>query len=224
ALSRYVTGVSARVRREHAAAVIGHCGWSTCGKGDWKLLRDWLLSRALERDNASLLLGQALEHLRAEKIVRPGLDRLMRAVASAGESAHEEIYWRLRPQLTAERCELFDAVVITDAKLRVAPLVWLGDGATSWAPESIVDEIVQMFDQALAGTDSRARKAVAARQQAIAKANVERLGLLDEILDVVLDPDLDDAGAGAGVRGLGTDRLSAAVRSEDERVPRDGGP
>ncbi|MEA2587414.1 MAG: hypothetical protein QOH66_341 [Actinomycetota bacterium] len=287
ALSRYVTGVSARVRREHAAAVIGHCGWSTCGKGDWKLLRDWLLCRALERDNASLLLGQALEHLRAEKIVRPGLDRLMRAVASAGESAHEEIYWRLRPQLTAERCELLDAVVITDAKLRVAPLVWLGDGATSWAPESIkaeivklaylrrlgadrldlsaipperlrqmatvgrrsspkalkslapqrrypvllatlagtytsvVDEIVQMFDQALAGTDSRARKAVAARQQAIAEANAARLGLLDEILDVVLDPDLDDAGA--GVRGLGTDRLSAAVRSEDERLPRDGG-
>ncbi len=289
ALSRYVTGVSARVRREHAVSVLGHCGWVTCGKGEFKQLRDWLLARALERDNASLLFGQALEHLRAEKIVRPGLHTLMRTVASTGERAHEEISWRLRPQLTPERCALLDPLVVTDTELGVAPLVWLGEGATSWAPESIkeeivklsylrrlgadrldlsaipperlrqmatvgrrsspkalkalapqrrypvlaatlagtytsvVDEVVQMFDQALAGTDSRARKAVATRQQSIAEANIERLGLLDEILDVVLDPELDDAGAGAGVRGLGADRLSAAVRSDDERLPRDGG-
>jgi hypothetical protein len=88
---------------------------------------------------------------------------------------------------------------------------------------SVVDEVVQMFDQALAGTDSRARGHLAERRAALAEANVERLVLLDEILDVVLDPGLDNAAVGAGVRNLGTDRLASAVRGEDERLPRDGG-
>src|SRR5204862_5488793 len=64
---------------------------------------------------------------------------------------------------------------------------------------SIVDEVVQMFDQALAGTDSRARQRLAERQLAIAETNVERLMLLDDILEVVLDPTLDNAAVGAGV-------------------------
>jgi len=80
-----------------------------------------------------------------------------------------------------------------------------------------------MFDQALAGIDSRARHHLAERRLAEAEANIERLVLLDEILDVALDTGLDDAAVGAGVRGLGPDRLAAAVRAEDERLPRDGG-
>ena len=47
--------------------------------------------------------------------------------------------------------------------------------------------------------------------------------LLDDILDVVLDDYLDDADVGARVRGLATERLAAAARSDDERPPRDGG-
>lgn len=47
--------------------------------------------------------------------------------------------------------------------------------------------------------------------------------LLDEILQAVLDEDLNDAAVGAGIRRLGRPRLAAAMRSEDERLPRDGG-
>lgn len=89
------------------------------------------MARALEHDEASLLFGQALEHLRTEWIVRPGLDRLGWSVAEAKVAAEREIHWRLRPQLTAERCEHLDALVVTDAGLGVAPLVWLDSGATS---------------------------------------------------------------------------------------------
>jgi TnpA family transposase len=88
---------------------------------------------------------------------------------------------------------------------------------------SVVDELVQMFDQALAGTDSRARQVVAEREAALVEANIERLDLLDEILVVALDEDLDDAAVGAGVRGLGRQRLADAVRSDEERLPSDGG-
>jgi hypothetical protein len=83
----------------------------------------------------------------------------------------------------------------------------------------IVDELVQLFDQALAATDSRARHVLEDRQGEAAAAEAERLVLLDEILDVVLDTALDDAAAGAAVRGLGQDRLAAGPPSGSAAAP-----
>jgi TnpA family transposase len=289
ALARYVAEVDGRLRRLHVASVLERAGWSSCGRSESKRLADWLVARAIEHDDASLLFAQALQHLRAERIVRPGLDRLLREVGNARALAEREVHWRLRPQLDAERCAQLDALAANDPALGMAPLTWLDKGAPSAAPEaikaevaklaylrelgadridlslipperarqlagvgrrskpkalrsmaperrhpillatlagaytSILDEVVQMFDQALAATSSRARSLLAERQLAAAEANVGRLDLLDEILDVALDDALDDAAVGAGVRGLGQDRLASAVRSADERVPRDGG-
>ena len=288
-LARYVQFVSDRSRREHAQAVIARAGWHTCGPGEWRALGDWLGTRALEHDTQSVLFRQALDHLQAEKIVRPGPDRLMRAVATARAAATREIHQRLLPILIPDLCARLDALVVTDPDLGVAPLVWLSDGATGASPESvkaelvklahlrdlgaerldlsaipperlrqlamiarrstpralrqmaperrypillaalaaghteIVDELVRLFDQALAGTDSRARDRLAARQAELVAADVGRLMLLDEILGVVLDADRDDAAVGKGLRDLGRERLAKAVRGEDERLPRDGG-
>lgn len=114
----YPDGVAARTRREHAAMVIAHAGWRVCGRGEWKTIRDWLLERALEHDTAALLFGQVLEQLRRDKIVRPGLDRLTRAVAAARAAATTEIHHRLAPQLTAQRCQRLDDLLVPDPTLR----------------------------------------------------------------------------------------------------------
>jgi TnpA family transposase len=289
ALARYSRESGDRLRREHAALVIERAGWTSCGRGEWKVLGDWLVARALEHDTTSVLFRQALDHLRAERIVRPGLDRLLRAIASARVTADSELHRRLRPQLTPSRCEELDRLVETDPARGVAPLVWLGEGATSasadsikaelaklaylrglgaerldldaipperrrqlaalarrstpramrqMAPErrhpallaavanmhaAVVDEVVQMFDQALAATDSRARDRIEEREAAIARADVERLVLLDEMLGVVLDESLDDTAVGTRLRGMGRERLTAAAREPDGRLPADRG-
>jgi hypothetical protein len=190
-------------------------------------------------------------------------------------------------ELTPERCEELDELLVTDPALGVAPLVWLNAGATSASTEAakaevaklayletmgaedlsvipperlrqlatvarrstpralrqmdpehrhpillaalaaahteIVDETVRVFDMMLGATDGNARDQVAKRQLDVLQANLDRLELLDDILDVVLDTDLDDAEVGGAVRGLGPKRLASAVRSEAERPPRDGG-
>jgi hypothetical protein len=289
ALDRYRREAGERLRREHAALVVEQAGWTTCGRGEWKTLGDWLVARALEHDSTPVLFRQALDYLRAERIVRPGLDRLLRAIGSARVTADSELHRRLRPQLTEARCAQLDRLIDTDPDKGVAPLVWLGDGATSASPEAIkaelaklaylrelgaerldltavpperrrqlaalarrstpralrqmanerrhpillaavadmhaaiVDELVQMFDQALAATDSRARDRLAEREAAIAHADVDRLVLLDEMLGVVLDDDLDDAAVGARLRGMGRERLAAAARGRGERLPQDRG-
>lgn len=287
--TRYAREVDGRTRRRHVAAVVEQAGWRVCGPGEWKTLGDWLTARALEHDTPSVLFRQALHQLRADRVVRPGLDRLMRAVSSARVTAQDEIRRRLDPELAPERCDQLDALVATDAELGVARLVWLNDGATSASPEwvklevaklayleglgvhrldlsaipperlrqlatlarrstpralrqmaperrhpillaalaaahtEIVDEVVRLFDMVLANTDANARDRVAERQAEAVRSDVGRLALLDDILDVVLDPELDDAAVGAGVRCLGPERLAQAARSEEERPPRDGG-
>lgn len=46
----------------------------------------------------------------------------------------------------------------------------------------------------------------------LVKADVDRLLLLDDILDVVLDTDLDDAAVGSAVRDLPAGREHAGLR------------
>jgi hypothetical protein len=89
--TRYARDVDGRTRRRHVAAVVGQAAWRTCGRGEWKALGDWLVARALEHDAPSVLFAQALGQLRAERVVRPGLDRLGRAVSTARAAAGREI-------------------------------------------------------------------------------------------------------------------------------------
>ncbi len=130
-----------RARREHAAAVISRAGWQTCGRGEWKRLGDWLVERVLEHDTPSVLFRAALDHLRDARIVRPGVDRLMRSVAAARATAWTELYLRVGPLLTSTRRGQLDRLLATDPDRRVAPLVWLNTGATQASPETIKTEV-----------------------------------------------------------------------------------
>ena len=263
--------------------MIERLGWSLCGRGEWKLLGDGLVARALEHDALSVLFRQALTHLRAERIVRPGLDRLMRAVASARVTASDEMYRMLRPVLAAVVLKRLDALIETSPETGVAKLVELNEGASSASPRAIktevakllflrqvdahrldlsmiasdrrrhlaqlarrstpaalrrmdpkrrypllaaalseahhdiTDEIVLLFDQVLSNIDSRARRLVREQQLQSIKENTARLALLDDILDVVLDPTLDDTSVGHQIRTLGSGRLAEARRPAQDR-------
>ena len=88
----------------------------------------------------------------------------------------------------------------------------------------ILDELVALFDQALAVADSRARHQIAERLLAQAHAETERDQLLDNLLDVLADPDVaDEAVGGLLRRRLGWERLRGARRPASARPPRDHG-
>jgi len=88
----------------------------------------------------------------------------------------------------------------------------------------VLDELVQLLDQALAGADSRARHELSQRLVDWAKAEAARARLLDEILDVLADPAVPDEQAGRLIRQrVGMPRLVAARRPVEEREPRDHG-
>jgi TnpA family transposase len=88
----------------------------------------------------------------------------------------------------------------------------------------VLDELVQLLDQALAGADSRARHELSQRLVDRAKAEADRARLLDEVLDVLADPAIPDEQAGRLVRErVGMTRLIAARRPVEDREPRDHG-
>lgn len=86
----------------------------------------------------------------------------------------------------------------------------------------VLDELVQLLDQALATSDSRARHEVSQRVVDRARAGIDRGRLLDEVLDILADPAVPDTAAGALVRArIGMPHLQAARRDPDQREPRD---
>jgi len=91
----------------------------------------------------------------------------------------------------------------------------------------ILDELITLFDQALAGADSRARHQLADRLADQARAGGDREQLLDSLLDVLADPDVADEAVGGLLRGgIGWERLRAARRTtllaEIDRPPHEG--
>jgi hypothetical protein len=96
-LSAY--GSRIQTRTTHLLQVQAYLGFRPALPLDFAALTTWLVERALEHDKPTLLLQLACEKLRRDQIVRPGITRLERLVATAREQAHAETFRRLTPLL-----------------------------------------------------------------------------------------------------------------------------
>jgi hypothetical protein len=88
----------------------------------------------------------------------------------------------------------------------------------------VLDESLQLFDQALSGRETAARARMTEALAQRGRTGEDRQALLDEILDIVLNPDVDDKRVGSLLREqIGLDRMRAARTARQERLPRDHG-
>lgn len=105
----------------------------------------WLVERALEHDDAPLLVSLLAERLKREKVVRPGLSRLERMGAAARERAGGETFRAVSPLLTDETRAALDGLLVPDPVLAGAPgrtrHSWLKEGATSNTPRAILSQL-----------------------------------------------------------------------------------
>ena len=116
-------------------------------------LQTWLLARALEHDKPTLLLQLACEKLHRERIVRPGVTRLERFVATAREQAHEETFRQVTSLLTAERKTMLDGLLQLDAPTGRTRLSWLRQEAVSHAASQILATLKKIVFLHDAGID-----------------------------------------------------------------------
>src|SRR5262249_29202449 len=112
----------------------------------------WLGERALEHDKPSVLLQLACEQLCRDHIVRPGLTRLERLVATARQAAHTETFRRLTPAQST----LLDDLLVPDPQTGRTVLNWLRREATAASAPQLVETLTKvntLLDMGLATWD-----------------------------------------------------------------------
>ena len=89
----------------------------------------------------------------------------------------------------------------------------------------VLDEVVQLFDQAVSARESRAAHRMRDELAERGKAGEERQALLDAVLAIVADPAIPDEDVGGLIRGekVGWERLRAAQAAALPPLPRDHG-
>ena len=98
ALKQY--GARPQTRTDHLQEILSYLEFREANTTDLQALATFLLERALEHDKPIVLFQMGCEHLKSERIVRPGVTILERLVIAAREQAERETYRRIAPLLT----------------------------------------------------------------------------------------------------------------------------
>src|SRR5215471_13365502 len=137
-------GQRAKTRTTHFQQVQASLGFRTATPLDLYGLQTWLGERALEHDKPTLLLQLACDKLRRDQIVRPGLPRLERLVATARQAAHTETFHRLTPLLPSARPTLLDDLLVPDPQTGRTVLNWLRREATAASAPQLVETLTKV--------------------------------------------------------------------------------
>ena len=148
-----VYGSRIATRTTHLQQVQRHLGFRRATLLDAYALQTWLLERALEHDKPVLLLQLACDKLRREHIVRPGITRLERFVATARQQAHDETWRRLEPWLSKERQAFLDGLLIPEPPTGRTSHSWLRQEAVSHAASQIIATLKKIVFLQDAGVD-----------------------------------------------------------------------
>ena len=133
-----VYGGRLHTRTTHLQQVQAYLGFRLALPLDMAALTAWLVDRALEHDKPTLLFQLACDKLRRDQIVRPGITRLERLVATAREQAHAETFRRLTPLLTTAQQTWLDSLLVLEPSLGRTRLAWLRQEAVSHAASQIL--------------------------------------------------------------------------------------
>lgn len=94
---------------------------------------------AVEHERLWLLLARLCEILRADRVERPSVDRLVRLVGWARERAHERAFERLAPQLTDQVRAQLDGLLVTEGGR--CSHAWLRSRPTSVSARALGGEL-----------------------------------------------------------------------------------
>ena len=131
-------------RSRHFHEVLTLLGFRKAAEEDLQAVTSWLVSQALEHDRPSLLFQLACQQFYRSKIVRPGVTRVEKLVATARARAQQATYDKLRPLLTEGRQRRLDQLLVVDDTMSVTPLTWLRQTATANSAPAILMAIAKL--------------------------------------------------------------------------------
>ncbi len=106
-------------------------------EGDDPRLAEFLLARALQRDDPAVLLEEAEEWLRDEGILYPAESTIQKLIAQARPQAESQLFAHITRHLTAAQVQAVEELLHRDQGKRGSTLAWLKEPAVKATPASI---------------------------------------------------------------------------------------
>jgi len=141
-LAEYVS--RPRTRQQHAAEAARLLGFRKATRKVMMAADAWLLERALDHDRPMFLVRELCEYFFVEKILRPGLSQIERAVARARFAAQRELFQRTQHLITPRRRRLLDKLLDPTEELGETPLQWMAREETSSSAASILHALQRL--------------------------------------------------------------------------------
>lgn len=139
-----VYGTRSQTRSDHFLTVRDHAGFRAFDDVQRARLEEWLISRAMEHERPKALHALACEHLRSIKVVRPGVDVLVRMIGAARDRAHAATFDALSDQFTPDRVAGLDRLLLLREPGGVTWLEWLRTPAADGSARPIVGQIEKL--------------------------------------------------------------------------------
>ena len=118
-------GQRKQTQTHHLVQIMSYLGYRRATTVDLAQLENWLVERALEHDQPTFLLHTAAEHLRWEKVMRPGLTVLERIVATVRQKARQITFEKPSHLFTVEGKLFMDHLLEVETDSYRTPLTWL---------------------------------------------------------------------------------------------------
>src|SRR5262249_51193000 len=116
-----------QTRSDHLKLVMKYLSWKNPKPGSiqWKELEQLLLHRAMEHDTPRLVFQQAVEHLQAAQVMRPGAVTLMELVTTARNAAAKLTTQKVGYLLTRPMRADLGRLLVEDPEIGSSRLRWL---------------------------------------------------------------------------------------------------
>jgi hypothetical protein len=100
-------------------------------------LAEYLLARALQRDDPAVLLEEAEDWLREEGILFPAESTIYKIIAQVRPQAENQVFAALTSQLTPTQAQALEDLLHRDQGKRGSTFAWLKEPAVKASPASI---------------------------------------------------------------------------------------
>ncbi len=107
-------------------------------------LTEYLLARALQRDDPAVLLEEAEEWLREEGILFPAESTIQKIIAQVRPQAENQVFAALTSQLTPTQAQALEELLHRDQGKRGSTFAWLKEPAVKASPASITVLITKL--------------------------------------------------------------------------------
>lgn len=128
----------------HFNSVKEYIGFTKINDEYTNRLMEWLNERSMEHDKPSLLLHLLVDKLYHDKIVRPGITTLEEILSTARIYSRNKTYEILKPIMTGGVISFLDDVITMNEEMKIYPISWLKQKATSNTPENLIETIKKL--------------------------------------------------------------------------------